>query len=297
MPKNDPSERDRRPADQSEQPEDLTGYEPPFEFDESRPARADATADDLSEAGARPSRSAGPPRRSSANRVVIALAAVAVGAAALLGYRSYHRSKVLAEGKAVAEAALRLDTAAGYRKAADTLEPLARLDPGETASMRAFALAMLAGDYREADLGGEAEALIAVPGRADKVPAYADLAAAALFLGRGAVGDAATYAGRASGSPWSGALLARLALLAGNPEAAAEPLQRSLAADPKLAASLAVQGDLFRRVQHDAHAARTATPRPSPPPASTRGPSMASPSWPWPRRSRSTRPSPRCARW
>jgi hypothetical protein len=72
------------------------------------------------------------------------------------------------------------------------------------------------------------------------------------------VGDAATYAGRAGGSPWAGAILARLALQAGNPEAAFEPVQRSLAADPKLAASLAMQGDLARRVRPDVHAARTA---------------------------------------
>jgi hypothetical protein len=254
MPKNDPSDRDPPSAGPAGQAGDPTGYEPPFEFDEPSPSRAHATADDLAEAGARSPR---PPHRSSSRRVAIIAGVILVVAAALLGYRSYHRRKVLAEGTAIAEAALRLDTAAGYRKAADTLEPLARLDPREAASMRAFALAMLASDYREADLGGEAEALIAAPGRADKVPAYADLAAAALFLGRGAVGDAATYAGRAGDSPWSGALLARLAMLAGNPEAATEPLQRSLAADPRLTASLAIQGDLARRVHHDVHAART----------------------------------------
>jgi len=253
MPKNDPSDREPPSGDPAGQPGDSTGYEPPFEFDEPSPSRAHATADDLAEAGARPPR---PPPRASSRRVLVVAGVVLVVAAALLGYRSYHRRKVLAEGTAIAEAALRLDTAAGYRKAADTLEPLARLDPREAASMRAFALAMLASDYRESDLGGEAEALIAAPGRAEKVPAYADLAAAALFLGRGAVGDAATYAGRAGDTPWSGALLARLALMAGNPEAAAEPLRRSLGADPRLAASLAMQGDLARRVHHDVQAAR-----------------------------------------
>jgi len=251
MPTND---RDPHPAGPAE-PDDASGYEPPAGFSDSRPARAFATADDLSAAGARPPPR---PRRSPATRVAIALAVLVVAAAALLGYRAYHRAKVLAEGTAIAETALRLDTAAGYRKAADTLEPLARLDARDAASMRAFALAMLASDYREADLGGEAEVLIASPGRADRVPAYADLAAAALFLGRGAVGDATTYAGRASDSPWSGALMARLALLAGNPEAGFEPLQRSLAVDPRLAASLAIQGDLARRVRRDVHAARTA---------------------------------------
>jgi tetratricopeptide (TPR) repeat protein len=117
---------------------------------------------------------------------------------------------------------------------------------------------MLAADYREPSLAKEAEGLIASPGRAETVPVWADLAAAAIYLGHGEVGDAATYAGRAGAAPWAGALLARLAILAGNPEAAFEPLQRSLAADPKLAASLAMQGDLARRVRRDVHAARTA---------------------------------------
>jgi hypothetical protein len=248
MPKNDPNDR----ADPSD---DSTGYEPPFEFDEVPPPRARTTADDLAEAGSRPPRT---PHRSSAPRVALFAAVILLVVAALLGYRSYHRSRVLAQGTAIAEAALRLDTAAGYHMAADTLEPLSRLDPREAASMRAFALAMLASDYREADLGGEAEALIAAQGRSAQVPRYADLAAAALFLGRGAVGDATTYAGRAVEAPWSGALLARLALLAGNPEAGFGPLQRSLAADPGLAASLAMQGDLTRRIRRDVHAARAA---------------------------------------
>ncbi len=236
-------------------PDDPNGYEPPPEFDQPRTSRGHATADDLSEAGGRPPP---PPRRPVGLRLALVVVPVLLVGAALLGYRAWHRAKVLAEGTVVAEAALRLDTAAGYRAAADTLEPLARLDPRDAASMRAFALAMLASDYRETDLGSEAEALIAAPGRAERVPPYADLAAAALYLGRGAVGDAATYAGRAGDTPWAGALLARLALQAGNPEAAFEPLRRSLSADPKLASSLAMQGDLARRVLHDVHAARTA---------------------------------------
>jgi hypothetical protein len=252
MPEIPPSDRSPGPAGQAGEP---TGYEPPPEFGEPRPPRALATDDDLSEAGAGPPP---PARRPRTTRLVIAIGCIAVAVVALLIYRAYHRAKVLAEGTAIAAAALRLDTAAGYRKAADTLEPLARLDPKEAASMRAFALAMLASDYREADLGGEAEALIAAPGVSDQVPLYADLAAAALFLGRGAVGDAVTYAARASASPWSGALLARLTLMAGNPDAAFDPLQRSLALDPALAASLAMQGDLARRVRRDARAARAA---------------------------------------
>ncbi len=257
MPTNDPSDRESHPADPAGSPDDSSGYEPPAGLDGSRPVRAHATADDLAEAGAG-SRPPPGPRRSPATRVAVVAGLILAAAAALLGYRQAHRARVLAEGMAIAETALRLDTAAGYRKAADTLEPLARLDPRDAASMRAFALAMLASDYRESDLGGEAEALITAPGRAESVPTYANLAAAALFLGRGALGDAATYAGRAGDTPWSGALLARLALMAGNPEAAFDPIRRSLAADPGLAASLAMQGDLARRVRRDVHAARTA---------------------------------------
>jgi predicted negative regulator of RcsB-dependent stress response len=238
------------------QNDESSGYDPPPGLEEARPARGHASSDDLSEAGAGPG--APPPRRSPGLKLAVGALLVVLVAGALLGYRSWHRKKVLAEGMAIAETALRLDTAAGYRRAADTLEPLARLDPLEAASMRAFALAMLAGDYRETRLGSEAEALIAAPGRSDTVPAWADLASAALYLGRGEVGDAATYAGRAGNRPLAGALLARLALLAGNPEAGFEPLQRSLAADPKLVASLAVQGDLIRRLRHDVHAARSA---------------------------------------
>jgi len=256
MPMNDPTDGDSTPAPPAGAHDGPSGYDPPPGLDDGRPARAHATSDDLSEAGGA-SRGA-PPRRPSRLTLAVGAGLLLVVAAALLGYRAWHRQKVLAEGMARAEATLRLDTAAGYRAAADTLEPLARLDPHQAASMRAFSLAMLAGDYRETALGTEAERLIDAPGRSETVPAWTNLAAAALFLGRGEVGDATTYAGRAGSHPWAGALLARLALMVGNPEAAFEPIQRSLAADPRLAASLAMQGDLSRRVRHDVHAARTA---------------------------------------
>ena len=254
MPRNDPQDRDANPVDPAGARDDASAYDPPAGLEEDRPYRPFASAHDLSAAGGW--RTA-PPRRSPALKIAIGLGLSLVVAGALLGYRSWHRKQVLTEGMLVAEASIRLDTAAGYRKAADMLEPLGKLDPHEAASMRAFALAMLASDYRERELGAEAEALIAVPAAAGTVPAWADLASAAIYLGRGQVGDAATYAGRAGDKPWAGALLARLALMAGNPEAAFEPLRRSLANDPGLAASLAMQGDLSRRVRHDVHAART----------------------------------------
>jgi len=230
-------------------PPDHDAYAPPAELDEPLSQGPDGRAP----VGGRP-----PPRPFPALKVGLVVAALAVAAAALLAYRSVHRSRVLAEGTAKAESLLRLDTAAGYREAAALLEPLAKLDPIEAGSMRAFALAMLAADYREDAAREAAGDLLIEPGRAEHVPVYCDLATAVLFLGRRAVGDATTYASRARQSPWGGAVLGRLALLAGNPEAGFEPVAAATAADPKLAAALAVQGDLARRARQDGAAARTA---------------------------------------
>jgi tetratricopeptide (TPR) repeat protein len=232
-----------------------SGYGPPEGFEGAAPSRSHASADDLAEAGAG---RGSPPGGGSRLKVLIGVAVVLVLAGALLGYRAYHRAKVVAEGMALAEPALRLDTAAGYRKAADVLVPAAKFDPLEAGSMRAFALAMLFLDYRDAEAGKEAEQLIAVPARAATVPPLADLASAALFLARGSVGDAATYAGRAGSHPRAGALMARLAFSAGNAEAGVEPVARAAAADPKMAATLAMQGELARRVRKDVLAARAA---------------------------------------
>ncbi|HET9554165.1 MAG TPA: hypothetical protein VFP50_14450 [Anaeromyxobacteraceae bacterium] len=202
---------------------------------------------------------AGPPRKKpSGLKVGIALAVLALAGGSLLAYRYVHRSRVLAAGMAKAEALIRQDTAAGYREAATLLEPLAEMDPLDAGSLRAFALAMLAADYRDPPAEQKAEALLVEPGRAEKVPVYANLASAALFLGRRAVGDATTYAGRARTSPWGGALQGRLALVAGNPEAGVDPATAAAALDPKLAAAQAVAGDLLRRARQDAAGARAA---------------------------------------
>jgi hypothetical protein len=243
-----PTDHPPEPSGDALPPED-DAYAPPAELDE----QASQVRDGHSAPGDAP-----PPRRFPGLKLGLVVAGLAIAAAALLAYRSIHRSRVLAEGAAKAESLLRLDTAAGYREAAALLEPLAGLDPLEAGSMRAFALAMLAADYRDAAAEAQAEALLVEPGRAERVPVYADLASAALFLGRRAVGDATTYAGRARRSPWGGALQGRLALLAGNPEAGFEPVAAATAADPKLAAALAVQGDLARRARQDGAAARTA---------------------------------------
>jgi hypothetical protein len=255
MPKNTSTDPDELHTSDLMSPEDAgSGYEPPADLEGGAAPRSHASADDLSAAGGgRAPRGGG-----SGFRWLVGLAIVLVLAGALLGYRAYHRAKVIAEGMALAEPALRLDTAAGYRKAADVLVPAAKFDPLEAGSMRAFALAMLFLDYRDAEAGKEAEQLIAVPARATNVPPLADLASAALFLARGSVGDAATYAGRAGNHPRAGALMARLAFTAGNPEAGVEPIARASSADPKLVATLAMQGELARRVRRDGYAARTA---------------------------------------
>ncbi|WP_242342390.1 hypothetical protein [Anaeromyxobacter terrae] len=184
----------------------------------------------------------------------VGVAAVTLLAGGLLGYRIHHRRAVLQEGLARAGALLRLDTAAGYRGAARLLEPLAELDPLEAGGTRAFALAMLAADYRDAAAGRTAELLLVEPMRADEVPARANLAAAALAIGRREAGDAMTAAVRAGPLPEARVLSARIALLAGNVAAAVEPVQA--AAEAGAPAGLALRGDILRRTRRDLGAAR-----------------------------------------
>ncbi|HTP51736.1 MAG TPA: tetratricopeptide repeat protein [Anaeromyxobacteraceae bacterium] len=192
-----------------------------------------------------------PPRRVS--RAVqlgaIAAAVVAVAVTALV-YRAHHRHEVLEKGLARARELIRLDTRAGYLAAAQVLEPLVPIDTLEAGSLRAFALAMLATDYREEQAGQAAEVLLVEPERATEVPPAANVARAVLAMGRREAGTAATYAARQGGGPWAAVVQGRLALLAGNPNGALEPLGEALAVDPKLPAALAVQGDAFRRTQN-----------------------------------------------
>jgi hypothetical protein len=193
------------------------------------------------------------PRRWAAIALV---GAIAIAAAALLGYRAQHRAKVLRTGLARADALLRLDTAAGYREAASLLEPLATMDPVRAGSVRAYALAMLLADY--GDAGGErrVEALLVAPMRADEVPREAHLAAAALALAHREAGNAMTAAARAGGTPFAQVLAARVAFLAGNLSAAVDPASAS--AEAGLAAGSALRGDLLRRTRQDPAGARAA---------------------------------------
>jgi len=193
--------------------------------------------------------------------LALKLAAIAgvvllVGAALLL-YRAHHRRKVVAEALSQADALLRLDTAAGYRQAASLLEPIAQLDPLQGGSVRAFALAMLFADYRATDVEAEIENLLVVPGRAEVVPPYAQLAAAAVALGRKEVGTAMTAVARAGDGAWPQAMQARVALLAGNLEAALGPASAAAAAGA-FPPGLALHGDALRRLRKTPGAARAA---------------------------------------
>src|SRR6266508_4455209 len=143
----------------------------------------------------------GRPPRSGALKLAAAAAIVLVVGGALLAYRAHHRNKVVAAALSQADALLRLDTSAGYRQAAALLEPIAQLDP----------------------MQGASETLLVGPGRAEAVPAYAQLAAAALALGRKEAGTATTAMSRAGDGPWPLAIQARVALLAGNVAAALPP--------------------------------------------------------------------------
>ncbi len=205
-----------------------------------------------------------PPRQSPAAlkvAAVVAVAALAAGSA--LVYRSHHRKQVLAQGMARARELIYPDTWAGYRDAAAVLEPLVPIDAMEAGSLRAFALAMLYADYRDEAAGQSAEALLLEPERAPVVPPAANLARAALALGRREAGTSLGFASRPDGGVWGATIQGRLALLAGNPALALRPLDDALKANPHFPAALALQGDALRRAKrfelaHEAYAAALA---------------------------------------
>jgi hypothetical protein len=197
-----------------------------------------------------------PPSSLALKLAAIGALALVVGGALLI-YRAHHRRKVVAAALSQADALLRLDTGTGYRKAASLLEPIAQLDPMQGGSVRAFALAMLFADYRDAEAEAQADNLLVTPGRAEVVPVHANLAAAALALGRREAGTAMTAVARAGDSPWALTLQARVALLAGNVEAALPPAA-SAAADGAFPPGQALHGDALRRLHRDRGAARAA---------------------------------------
>ncbi len=186
-------------------------------------------------------------RSSGVLRVVLVVAVVVAAGAAALAYRSYHRKQVLEQGLARARQLVVLDTYAGYRDASQILEPLAAIDAQEAGSMRAFALAMLAMDYRDEIAAQQAESLLLEPERSPEVPPAASLARAALSLARREAGTAATSLARAGDNSWARVLQARSAILAGNLAGAVQPLESVLPGPGQLPAALALKGDVMRR--------------------------------------------------
>ena len=164
-----------------------------------------------------------PKRPFPIGKVALLVVALAAALAVLMIFREQQRRRAVREGIAQAEKLLDLDTADGYRRAADLLAPLAQLGPLEAGSARAFALSMLAADYRDAKAETEANALLVLPGRAKALPRYAALAFAALAFGKNGLGDATSALGNAADSPWTQTLQARIALRAGTLEAAVAP--------------------------------------------------------------------------
>jgi tetratricopeptide (TPR) repeat protein len=183
--------------------------------------------------------------------VIVALAGAA------LAFRAHHRKQVVAQGLARAEELFALDTSAAWTDAASLLEPIAVLDPVTAASARAFALSMLAADYRDAAAAVKAEALLAEGATQETPPLWADLATSMLAISRNEAGSALAAANRAGGAPWARVVQARVAMLASKPELAREPLDDATRATPSLAAALALRGDALRRTGHSAQAAES----------------------------------------
>lgn len=235
MPKNAPPDE---ATEQISPTEDELAYEAPAELEDE------------------PAGGGKPPRSLALKLAAVAALALVVGGA-LLAYRAHHRRKVVESALTQADALLRLDTAAGYRQAATLLEPIAQLDAMAGASVRAFALAMLFADYRQAEVEGDIENLLVAPMRAENVPVHAQLAAATLALGRREVGTATTAVARAGSGPWAQVVQARVALQAGNVEAALQPAATAAAAG-SFAPGLALHGDALRRLRRDPAAARAA---------------------------------------
>jgi tetratricopeptide (TPR) repeat protein len=236
-------------------PEELSASGPPARKGKGRTTDADGAdvALDFGMGGSRPRASSRPPPK-----ILIAVAAAVVIVGGLVAYRTLSHRKALRAAFAQADLDVRTDTADGYRKAAAVLAPFAKSDPSNAGSLRAFALGMLALDYRDAEAAEEAEGLLVKPERADPVPRWANLARAAVSLSRGEAGTAMSAANRVPGDPMAGMLEGRIAIVAGNLEAALEPLHAAAAAEPPLPAALALYGDVVRRAKRDPRAARAA---------------------------------------
>ena len=181
-------------------------------------------------------------------KVALALVLLAVAGGGVLAYRRHQEHRIVALSVARAEQLVRSDTWLGYHEAAALLGVRAtRLDPIGAGALRAFALAMLATDYRDEAAVTSANAALVEPLRAPSAPAYAYLAVSALALRDGQAGTALDYASRAGDAPLAKLLEARVAVLAGKPSVASESVQRALEIAPEQPAALALHGDLLRR--------------------------------------------------
>jgi len=254
MPKSPPPEL---PSDAADASFEESFYEVPADLEDrtarAEPSAARAAPPDDDEPELRPLRRGFP-----ALQVGIALGVIVLLLAVVLVYRSRERHRALREGIVQADKLMRADTADGYRKAARFLEQLGDLDPLQVASARAFALAMLAADYRDTQAEAAANKLLVDPSRAEQKPARAALAFAALRLSTNTLGDATNELGYAADDdPWVKVLKARIALRADTPEAAVEPASAA-AAVSGFAPGLAVHGDAVRRARHDGAAAYSA---------------------------------------
>lgn len=266
MPKRPPSPDELPEPSDPSQEADLDGfYELPPELQVAPPRRRGAAAKSAAPAPEPDEESFDEAelaaiRRPSSTALKVGVAAIALLAVggSLLWYRAAHRERTVRQALAEAEALMRLDTAPAYRAAADKLEVPAQMDPVLGGSARAFALAMLACDYRDAAADAAADELLVAPERAEIVPDAAYLARAALALGKGAMGDASNAASRAQGrNVWAEALQARIAMAADRLSAAVAPAEAA-AGDGSFAAGLAIQGDVARRARKDPAAARGA---------------------------------------
>jgi hypothetical protein len=183
------------------------------------------------------------------------LLAIAVAVAAVFVYRHHQERRILALSIARAQQLVRSDTWLGYHEAAQLLGVRAvQIDPLEAGSLRAFALAMLAADYRDEDAVPQANLALTEALRAPQVPDYANMAMAALAIHDGQAGTALAYASRGGEGALAQVLQARVTLLAGNATAARDALDRALRIDPELPAARALQADLLRRAGRDGEA-------------------------------------------
>ncbi|MGC3998528.1 MAG: hypothetical protein QM767_14110 [Anaeromyxobacter sp.] len=231
-------------------------YEVPAELDGPDELPADEASSPEDEDGREALASRSPLSRKLTAFVIVGV--VALAALGVFAYRAHQKTLMLRAGLERAEQLLRDDTAASYREAARLLEPLAEVDPLEAGSARAFALAMLAADYRDDRAEQQANVLLVVPERAEVLLRRTALAKAALALADRKLGDATQYVTQArddvseggTDARWAELLAARTALHGLEASSARGPAALAAQADagqPPFPPGLALHGDTLRR--------------------------------------------------